>query len=77
MKKILIILGSISFFNFANAEEIKLSFDWGNIPMCTSGNPNTVTNPKFTLSAIPKGAKWAYFKPVSYTHLTLPTIYSV
>ena len=50
------------FSTIANAEEIKLSFDWGDIPMCTSGNPNIVTNPTFILSAIPKDAKWAYFK---------------
>ena len=62
MKKIIIFLSALCFSTFANAEEIKLSFDWGNIPICTSGNPNTVTNPTFTLSAIPKGAKWAYFK---------------
>ena len=62
MKKILIILGSLGFFNFANADEVKLSFDWGDIPLCTSGNPNTVSNPVFTLSSIPKNAKWAYFK---------------
>ena len=62
MKKIIILLTTLCFSTFANAEEIKLSFDWGNIPMCTSGNPNIVTNPTFTLSAIPKDAKWAYFK---------------
>ena len=62
MKKLLIIFFSLGFLNFANADEIKLSFDWGDIPLCTSGNPNTVSNPLFTLSGIPKGAKWAYFK---------------
>ena len=62
MKKLLIIFFSLGFLNYANADEIKLSFDWGDIPLCTSGNPNTVSNPVFTLSGIPKGAKWAYFK---------------
>ena len=62
MKKFLITIFIFMFSTIANAEEIKLSFDWGNIPMCTSGNPNIVTNPTFTLSAIPKDAKWAYFK---------------
>ena len=64
MKKYLIILGSLGFFNFANADEIKLSFDWGDIPLFTLGKPNIVTNPTFLLSAIPKDAKWAYFKSV-------------
>ena len=62
MKKLLIIFSSLGLFNFANADEVKLSFDWGDIPLCTSGNPNTVGNPVFTLSSIPKNAKWAYFK---------------
>ena len=62
MKKILILITTLCFSTIANSEEIKLSFDWGNIPKCTSGNPNIVTNPTFILSAIPKDAKWAYFK---------------
>ncbi|MFL2829784.1 MAG: hypothetical protein ACJZ80_00340 [Candidatus Puniceispirillales bacterium] len=61
-EKLLIVFCSLGFFNFANADEIKLSFDWGDIPLCTSGKPNTVSNPVFTLSGIPKGAKWPYFK---------------
>ena len=64
MKKIIILLTTLCFSTFANAEEIKLSFDWGDIPLCRNGKPNVVTNPTFTLSAIPKGAKWAYFKLV-------------
>ena len=64
MKKFLIFFSLLGFFNFANADEIKLSFDWGDIPLCTTGKPNVVTNPTFSLSAIPKDAKWAYFKLV-------------
>ena len=64
MKKILIMIVSLCFSSFANAEDIKLQFDWGDIPLCRNGKPNVVTNPTFTLSAIPKGAKWAYFKLV-------------
>ena len=62
MKKFLITIFIFMFSTIANAEEIKLSFDWGDIPMCTSGKPNIVTNPTFILSTIPKDAKWAYFK---------------
>ena len=35
-----------------------------------------VTTPRHWLKRIQEGAKPAYI-PVSYTHLTLPTIYSV
>ena len=62
MKKILIIFCSLCFGKFASADSIKLSFDWGDMPICTSGSPNVVSNPVFTLSGIPKGAKWAYLK---------------
>ncbi|MCV2892472.1 hypothetical protein [Lentibacter sp. XHP0401] len=36
--------------------EMQLSFKgWGNIPSCTTGKPNTVGNPAFTLKGIPAG----------------------
>ena len=31
------------------------SFEWGDIPLCTSGTPNIVPNPIFTLRAVPDG----------------------
>ena len=35
--------------------DMQLSFNsWGNIPSCTTGSPNTVGNPAFTLKGIPK-----------------------
>ena len=37
------------------ARAFDFTFDWGNIPKCTSGNPNTVLNPAFVLSAVPRG----------------------
>jgi hypothetical protein len=27
------------------ASEFAISFEWGDIPLCTSGNPNVVSNP--------------------------------
>ena len=45
----------------ASAQEIELSFEWGDIPLCTSGTPNVVSNPIFKLSAIPEGATWVHF----------------
>jgi len=39
----------------ASAADFSIGFDWGNIKKCTSGNPNTVVNPKFTLRGVPAG----------------------
>ena len=57
----------------ANAGEFSFDFDWSNLKQCTSGNPNTVSNPTFTLNEVPPGTKWIYFKLVdlnvpSYRH---------
>ncbi|OWU86143.1 hypothetical protein ATO6_04610 [Oceanicola sp. 22II-s10i] len=58
----------------AASAEMKLSFSgWGNIPSCTSGRPNTVGNPQFTLSGVPAGTETIEFKLVdldvpSYDH---------
>jgi len=30
-----------------------LSFEWGDIPLCTSGRPNIVPNPRFELKDVP------------------------
>jgi len=38
------------------AHAFSVTFDWGNIPKCTSGHPNTVGSPKFMLQDVPKGA---------------------
>ena len=56
-----------------SASEFEISFDWGNIKKCTSGNPNTVSNPIFELKNVPDGTTWIYFKLVdknvtSYDH---------
>lgn len=45
----------------AGASEFTISFEWGDIPLCTSGNPNTVDNPKFVLSNVPEGTKYIQF----------------
>jgi hypothetical protein len=36
------------------AAEFSFAFDWGNIKKCTSGKPNTVPNPIFSLRAVPE-----------------------
>jgi len=43
------------------ADDFAISFEWGDIPLCTSGNPNTVPNPKFILSNVPSGTKFISF----------------
>ena len=45
----------------AIAAEFTISFEWGDIPLCTSGQPNTVPNPRFILSNVPEGTKFIQF----------------
>jgi phosphatidylethanolamine-binding protein (PEBP) family uncharacterized protein len=57
----------------ATAEEFSITFEWGDIPLCTSGRPNIVDNPRFTLSGVPEGTQYISFKMVdldvpSYQH---------
>ena len=43
--------------------DFSMSFSgWGNIPSCTSGNPNTVGNPAFTLKGVPAGTTQIVFR---------------
>ena len=69
MKRLFILIFVSLLINTSFAGNITLSFDWGNIPRCTSGNPNAVSNPIFTISSIPKNTKWAYFR---LTDLNVP-----
>lgn len=45
-----------------SAAAFGLKFDWGNIPLCTSGQPGTVQSPTFTLTDIPKGTESLRFR---------------
>ena len=55
MKKVLLII-SIYFLTTLNAfAEFSFTFEWGDIKKCTSGNPNKVENPIFTLANVPEG----------------------
>lgn len=42
--------------------EMDISFEWGDIPRCTSGRPNTVGNPQFELSGVPEGTASVEFR---------------
>lgn len=38
-----------------SAHAFSFSFEWGNIKLCTSGRPNRVKNPLFSLRSVPDG----------------------
>ena len=44
------------------ADDFEITFEWGDIPKCTTGRPNKVENPVFTLSNVPKGTVEIHFK---------------
>ncbi len=61
------------FASSASANDFEISFDWGDIKKCITGNPNTVPNPIFELKNVPDETAWIYFKMVdrnvpSYDH---------
>jgi phosphatidylethanolamine-binding protein (PEBP) family uncharacterized protein len=58
MKKIIFLLVIIVFASSSNSfsnEKFTIEFEWGNIPRCNSGSPNTVSNPIFKLKNVPEG----------------------
>lgn len=46
----------------ARAAGFTFTFDWGDIPLCTTGYPNTVPNPTFVLTAVPAGTRTIEFR---------------
>lgn len=58
---LLTVLISLAVAQHAVADDFTLAFEWGDIPLCTSGNPNTVPNPTFTLTNVPEGTKFLSF----------------
>lgn len=64
MRFLAILLAFTLFIPAAKAEGFSFTFDWGSIPLCTSGNPNIVDNPFFKLKNVPEGTKKVYFKLV-------------
>lgn len=63
MKAVFLAL-TLSILGVAPAMAFEISFDWSGLKLCTSGNPNTVNNPKFTLKDVPAGTKYIRFKLV-------------
>ena len=46
----------------ASASDFKISFDWSGLKRCTSGSPNTVSNPQFIIKGLPSGTEYVKFK---------------
>lgn len=46
------------------AAEFEIAFQWGDIPSCTTGRPNSVGSPAFVLSGVPEGTTEIQFKLV-------------
>lgn len=46
------------------ASAFEMSFAWGPLKSCTTGNPNTVANPEFKLTDVPEGTQFIRFKMV-------------
>lgn len=44
------------------ASAFEIGFDWKGLKLCTSGRPNVVPNPRFTLKDVPKGTKYIRFR---------------
>ena len=61
MKKIILTL-SIYLLSTISVYAFSFTFEWGDIKKCTSGNPNKVSNPIFTLTDVPEGTKELRFK---------------
>ena len=64
MKKTILIFFFLFLGISANAysAELEFIFDWSALKKCTSGNPNTVTNPIFYLNNIPDNTKYIQFR---------------
>jgi phosphatidylethanolamine-binding protein (PEBP) family uncharacterized protein len=69
-KRGLLFLLAIFIATSAVASDFAISFRWGEIPLCTSGRPNVVPNPRFVLSNVPAGTKFIEF---TMTDLDVPT----
>ena len=62
MKKFFLTLAIYLLATLSAHAEFSFSFEWGDIKKCTSGNPNRVSNPIFTLKDVPEGTKELRFK---------------
>lgn len=68
--RVLIAAALMSMMALPAAAEFRISFDWGNIPDCRTGNPNRVGSPAFVLKGVPEGTTVIEFK---LTDLDVPS----
>lgn len=52
----------VTFFATTASAEFAIQFDWGNIPACSDGRPNTVGSPAFVLRDVPAGTSHVEFR---------------
>ena len=62
MKKLILILTIYLISTISANAEFSFTFEWGDIKKCTSGKPNRVENPIFTLANVPEGTVELRFK---------------
>ncbi len=72
MKFLLAILVLLSFGTAATAAEFEIGFTWDGLALCTTGQPDVVPSPEFSVSGAPDGTKWIYFKLVDLDVPTYP-----
>lgn len=70
MPRFTAIAGALCLFATPALAEFSLSFEWGNIPRCTTGFSNTVGNPRFVLRDVPAGTETVEFR---LTDLDMPS----
>jgi hypothetical protein len=46
----------------AGLAEFRIAFEWGDIPLCTTGRPNVVPSPAFSITDLPAGTTSVQFK---------------
>lgn len=44
------------------AAELRFTFDWSGLKLCTSGSPNIVSNPRFKVTGLPAGTTIVQFR---------------
>ncbi len=63
MKTTALLAAAFSLVASSAVADFSLSFSgWGNIPKCTSGKPNVVGNPAFSLKGVPAGTTQIVFR---------------
>jgi len=62
MRRLLITFTALILFATSASAEFSFTFEWGDIPNCRTGRPNTVGSPAFVLKDVPAGTTSVRFK---------------